>query len=89
MSADETLRHLFTGADPRRMTLDPTDRARAEGLVAQYGGVIEIRTPKPGQMVFQWLDHRGQSVMVAGESAAECLTLMQEAITADEIDYLH
>lgn len=89
MNHDETFRQMFVGADPRRMTLDPTDRARAEALVAQYGGVIEIRTPTPGQMVFQWLDHHGQSVLVAGESAAECLALMQEAITADEIDYLH
>lgn len=89
MSHDDTFRQMFTGADPRRMTLDPTDRARAEALVAQYGGVIEVRTPTPGQMVLQWLDHRGQSVLVAGESAAECLALMQEAITADEIDYLH
>lgn len=89
MSMDETLRHLFVGADPRRMTLDPTDRARAEAIVAQYGGVIEIRTPEPGRMVFQWLDQNGQSVLVAGDSAAECLTLMQDAITADEIDYLH
>lgn len=89
MSRDDTFRNLFVGADPRRGVMDPTDRARAEAIVAQYGGVIEIRTPKPGQIVLQWLDHRGQSVLVSGDSAAECLTMMQSAITADEIDYLH
>ena len=83
------MRRMFVGADPRRITLDPTDRARAEALVARFGGTLEIRTPKPGQILFQWLDQRGQSVMVAGESAAECLSLIADAITADEIDYLH
>ena len=86
---DDTLRQMFFGADPRRMTMSPTDRARAEALVGQFGGMIEVRTPEPGRMVMQWLDERGQSVLVQGDSPTECLTMIHAAITADEIDYLH
>lgn len=89
MTLDDTLRQMFMGADPRRMVLDPADRARAEALCAQYGGVLEMRPGRPGELVFQWLNQRGESVLVAGASAAECLRLIHEAITADHITYLH
>jgi len=89
MERDDLLRQLFVGHDPRRISVHPTDRARAEALVAQYGGVIEMRNRGPGRMLFQWLDERGQSVLVEGDSPAECLTMIQAAITADEIDFTY
>ena len=84
----EQLRQLLTD-DPRRVTWSPADRARAEALVAQHGGILETRVVPSQRIVMEWLHPTGASVTVEGADVAETMYLLTQHLASDAITYLH
>jgi hypothetical protein len=81
------------GGDPRRMW-SPADRARADGLASQWGGIVSYAVGADGVRV-EWLDPRGYRVTVAGVDVGELLgmlsTMLREryAESRNEAGHIH
>lgn len=82
------LRRMF-GSDVRRVQWTSEDRARAEGLVARYGGVIETRPNADHTVAVQWMDPTGQTVLVQAETLGEGLSVISQVLVDDETTYIH
>jgi hypothetical protein len=61
------------GADVRQPHWTPTDTARAEGLVAEYGGVVSLTSGESAGVCVEWLDASGCRVMLEGRDAPAVL----------------
>lgn len=85
----DDFRLFAIGPDERTVTLHPSDRARAEAIVAAFGGVLEMRYLNPRRLQMQWLDPQGQCVLVEGQHPAEMLGMIHAALQADSVTYLH
>lgn len=80
---------MTIGADARRMTFGPTDQARAESLVARYGGVLEASWISADRLVLQWTDRSGEAVRVEGADPSALLGLLSQSIEMGATSYLH
>lgn len=81
-------RHL-PDSDPRRVAWTPADRARAEALVAQHGGILETRVVPSQRIVMEWLHPTGASVTVEGPDVPETLQALTQHLATDTVTYLH
>lgn len=87
------------GTDPRRTTWSPTDAARAEALVARFGGILTttIPTTTPASsatpphsghgagVAVEWYDPTGYRVALEGADAPAVLGLLS-AVLRDRHD---
>ena len=79
----------FRGDDVRRIRWTPEDRARAEGLLARYGGIIETRLNADHTVAMQWLDETGQTVVVQAETITDGLSVIAQVLADDKTTYIH
>jgi len=65
------------GHDLRRGAWSPTDIARAEGLVAEFGGIIShyIGSTGAGPGV-EWIDPTGEHIVVEGSDISSVLAIL-------------
>ena len=75
--------------DQRRVTWAPTDQARAEALVARYGGILEMRPIGTTGLVVQWTDPSGQAVTAEGTDPSQVLGLVAQSVEMGATTYLH
>ena len=68
----EDARRLF-GGDARRAIWSPTDTARAEAMVAEFGGVLSLSTGQASGVCVEWLDESGYRVALEGVDASAVL----------------
>lgn len=73
-------RLMVHGRDTRRAAFSPTDQARAEGLVARYGGVLETSWVGTDRMVMQWTDPSGQAIRAEGSDPSALLWLLSQSV---------
>lgn len=81
-------RHL-PDSDPRRVAWTPSDRARAEALVAQHGGILETRVVPSQRIVMEWMHPTGASVTVEGPDVTDALHVLTQHLATDTVTYLH
>lgn len=82
-------RLMVHGRDTRRAAFSPTDQARAEGLVARYGGILETSWVGSETLVVQWTDPQGHAVRVEGTDPAGLITLLAQRIELGDTIYPH
>lgn len=69
--------HLV-GTDPRRGGgLTPEDRARMEGLVAQYAGYVEVQEEP---VVLHWRNAAGQTITARGDTLQAAVAMLYERV---------
>lgn len=77
------------GRDERRLTFSPVDQARAEALVARYGGVLETSWVGADRLVMQWTDPSGQAIRAEGSDPSALLWLLSQSVEMGATSYLH
>ena len=82
-------RLMIAGRDERRLTFSPTDQARAEGLVARYGGVLETSWVGTDRLVMQWTDRSGEAVRVEGSDPSALLGLLSQSVEMGATSFTH
>lgn len=65
-------RQMF-GADARRVIWTPADAARAESLVAEFGGILSKYAGDASGVCVEWMDPSGYRVALEGVDASSVL----------------
>ena len=73
---------LLCGQDVRRYGFWPTDTARAEGLVAQYGGMITAMPVDGVAVSMRWEPDDGEPITVTACSVPDALERLTTLIRA-------
>ncbi len=77
------------GVDVRRTMLSPVDQARAEGLVARYGGMLEVTTGLKGELVVQWTDPEGCKIVAQGPDAMQVIDAISRRMESGAVRFTH
>lgn len=77
------------GVDVRRTILSPVDQARAEGLVARYGGMLEISHGVKGEFIVQWTDPEGCQVVAQGPDAMQVIDAISRSMESGAVRVTH
>ncbi|MCW5591053.1 MAG: hypothetical protein KIS74_03040 [Burkholderiales bacterium] len=68
----------IVGRDPRREGgLTPEDRARVEGLVAQYAGYVEVQEEP---VTLHWRNAAGQTITARGDTLQAAVAMLYERV---------
>lgn len=70
------------GEDVRRYGFWPSDEARAEGLVARYGGMLTAMPIHDVAVCLRWEPDTGEAIQVTAPSVQEALERLTTTIRA-------
>lgn len=65
---------ILCGYDVRRSGMWPTDEARIEAFIGQYGGTLEAAPVGDAAIMLRWQSDTGATHMVTGVTASDALT---------------
>lgn len=71
---------LICGQDVRRSGLWPTDEARLEAFVQQYGGTMEAAPIGDVGIMLRWCGELGTTATVSGATAAEAIVKLRQSV---------
>ena len=78
-------RQMCDGTDVRRTTLAPADHARAEGLIAKHGGMMEISRTEAGALLVAWHAGNGTTVRAEGADALSVVDAICRSVEAGDL----